>query len=144
MGILSWIWSYLFPFLSLQVQFNRAFNRGRALHNKESLDWIRKQHNIARSTVTVQCFPFYSVLKALNRTRVDYFSLDVEGDELSVLKTIPWGLVDIRMLTVEYIHQKGKYGELQKYMEKVGYNTVLKMQRDDGGVNDLIFQKRGL
>ena len=92
----------------------------------------------------MQCFPFYSVLKALNRTRVDYFSLDVEGDELSVLKTIPWGLVDIRMLTVEYIHDKGKHGELQKYMEKVGYNTVLKMQRDDGGVNDLIFQKRGL
>ena len=27
-------------------------------------------------------------------------------------------------------------------MEQVGYKTVLKMQRDDGGVNDLIFQKR--
>ena len=75
---------------------------------------------------------------------MDYFSLDIEGDELNVLKTIPWHLVDIRMLTVEYVHEKGKHGELQKYMEYVGYKTLLKMQRDDGGVNDLIFMKNGI
>jgi hypothetical protein len=37
-----------------------------------------------------QCFPLYSLLKAINVTTVDYFSLDVEGAELSILKTIPW------------------------------------------------------
>jgi Methyltransferase FkbM domain len=49
--------------------------------------------------VDVQCFPIYSILAALNRTTVDYFSLDIEGDELSILKTIPWDLVDIRVST---------------------------------------------
>lgn len=45
----------------------------------------------------VQCFPLYSYLLALNVTTVDYFSLDVEGAEFSVLKTIPWEKVDIKV-----------------------------------------------
>jgi FkbM family methyltransferase len=45
--------------------------------------------------ISVQCFPLYSILLALNRTTVDFFSLDVEGFELEVLRTIPWDKVDI-------------------------------------------------
>jgi len=37
----------------------------------------------------VPCFPLESLLLAINQTRVDYFSLDVEGLELEVLETIP-------------------------------------------------------
>jgi hypothetical protein len=47
--------------------------------------------------VIVQCFPFYSVLLAIGRTQIDYFSLDIEGHELKVLKTIPWHKVDIKV-----------------------------------------------
>lgn len=47
--------------------------------------------------VTVQCFPFYSVLLAVNRTQIDFFSLDVEGHELQILQTIPWHKVDIKV-----------------------------------------------
>ena len=47
--------------------------------------------------VSVQCFPFYSILLAVNQTRVDFFSLDIEGHELHVLKTIPWHKVDIKV-----------------------------------------------
>lgn len=43
-----------------------------------------------------QCFPFYSLLRAINVTTVDYFSLDIEGAELSILKTIPWKDVVIK------------------------------------------------
>lgn len=43
----------------------------------------------------VQCFPLYTFLAALNVTKVDYFSLDVEGSEYYVLKNIPWEKVDI-------------------------------------------------
>ena len=37
-------------------------------------------------TITIQCFPFYSILLAVNRTTVDYFSLDIKGDELAVFQ----------------------------------------------------------
>ena len=47
--------------------------------------------------VTVQCFPFYSVLLAVGRTQLDFFSLDVEGHELQILKTIPWHKVEIKV-----------------------------------------------
>lgn len=47
--------------------------------------------------VDVQCFPLYTFLLALNRTTIDYFSLDVEGAELDVLQTIPWSKVDIKV-----------------------------------------------
>ncbi|XP_032788643.2 uncharacterized protein LOC116925994 isoform X2 [Daphnia magna] len=52
----------------------------------------------------MQCFPLYSLLIAVGRTRVDYFSLDVEGAEYKILKTIPWAKVDIKTLTVEWNH----------------------------------------
>lgn len=47
--------------------------------------------------VNVTCLPLYSILMALNNPPVDYFSLDVEGYELSVLKTIPFDKVLIKV-----------------------------------------------
>ena len=35
----------------------------------------------------LQCFPLYSILKALNVTTVDYLSLDVEGAEYGILES---------------------------------------------------------
>jgi hypothetical protein len=45
----------------------------------------------------VQCLPLYSVLLALGNPTVNYFSLDIEGAEFPVLKTIPWDKVDIQV-----------------------------------------------
>ena len=43
------------------------------------------------------CLPFISILSAIGNPSVDYFSLDIEGVELDVLKTIPWEKVDIKV-----------------------------------------------
>jgi hypothetical protein len=50
--------------------------------------------------VNVQCFPLYTYLLALNVTVIDYFSLDVEGSELNVIKTIPFDKIDIKVSLV--------------------------------------------
>ena len=50
----------------------------------------------------VQCFPLFSLLRAIGVDTIDYFSLDVEGPELEILKTIPWNKVRINVLTIEY------------------------------------------
>jgi len=52
--------------------------------------------NVA-GTLNVQCLPVYSILLAVNRTTVDVFSLDIEGNELDVLQTIPFDKVDIKV-----------------------------------------------
>ncbi|ELU16779.1 hypothetical protein CAPTEDRAFT_205242 [Capitella teleta] len=50
----------------------------------------------------IQCFPIYSILLALNVKHIDYFSLDVEGAEVAILETFPWGAVTVDVWTVEY------------------------------------------
>ena len=45
----------------------------------------------------VICFPFISILSATGNPAVDFFSLDVEGAELPILKTIPWSKVNIKV-----------------------------------------------
>ena len=62
---------------------------------KDPPDHVIKTQRPGESNVI--CLPLFSVLQALNRSRVDYFSLDVEGDELEVLKTIPFDLIDIKV-----------------------------------------------
>lgn len=54
--------------------------------------------------VNAQCFPIYSYLLALNITHVDYFSLDVEGDELDVLQTLPFDKVNIEVTTLVHFN----------------------------------------
>lgn len=44
------------------------------------------------------CFPLFDILKAIGNPIVDYFSLDIEGVELDVLKTIPWNDVNIKVI----------------------------------------------
>ena len=64
---------------------------------KTVFDWWDKPDKID-TAVIVQCFPLYSILLAVNRTRIDFLSLDIEGHELKVLQTIPWNKVDIRVI----------------------------------------------
>ncbi|KAF0296447.1 Protein Star [Amphibalanus amphitrite] len=49
----------------------------------------------------VDCYPLYTILLAMNRTTVDFFSLDVEGVEMGVLAYLPWHLLDIKIVLAE-------------------------------------------
>lgn len=52
-----------------------------------------------RAEGVVDCFPLHSLLVAIGRRTVDFFSLDVQGHEFQILKVIPWKEVDIRVRT---------------------------------------------
>jgi len=64
----------------------------------------------------MQCFPVYSLIKAMGNPTVNLLILDIEGAELSVLKTIPWESVDIQVMTIEtdLIGKSGVSGGSQK------------------------------
>jgi len=76
----------------------------------------------------MQCMPLYTLLLAMGNPTVHHFSLDVEGAEFPILKTIPWDKVDIRALSVEtYLAGRlypGDQKDLIAYMEKVGYRHI--------------------
>ena len=54
-----------------------------------------KDLGTSQTFVNVTCLPLFSILMALDNPIIDYFSLDVEGSELAVLKTIPFDKVNI-------------------------------------------------
>ena len=61
--------------------------------------WIRHK---SKRMIIAQCFPLYSILLALETLHIDYFSLDVEGPELDILKTIPLSKVIIDLFSIEF------------------------------------------
>ena len=65
-------------------------------------------------TNTVQCFPLYSILHALRVYHINYLSLDIEGAELDVLKFLPWRLIIIDVISIEYKVGTGKSHSLKK------------------------------
>lgn len=122
------------------MYFHRGQNRGRLIDGSAALEWVRQQA-MQVWLMEVQCFPLFSLLLALNQTRVDYFSLDVEGLELEVLQTIPWELVDIHVMTVEFSHGGMGKEELRTFVEGKGYEVIAEVKRDDYLANDLVFKK---
>ena len=85
--------------------------------------------------IQVQCFPLYSVLKALDIRQVDYFSLDVEGAEYAILNTIPWNNVSLTLMSVEVKHAghvfPGTMDDIKELMINQGYNYVGFARNDD-------------
>ena len=74
------------------------------------------------------------------------FSLDVEGFEVPILKTIPFDKLDISVLTVEYIH--GKADEYITLMEQNGYTHYKTIDEIKGSISlfahDYVFVKNTL
>ena len=95
---------------------------GRMVH-KDSLEWLQK-NKLPEHKIQVQCVPLYSLLLALNQTKIDLLSLDIEGDELFVLQTIPFEKVDIRTIIVEYSHLPGGEERVESFLMGKGYRTL--------------------
>lgn len=55
-----------------------------------------------KQTAFIPCFSLNTIMRALNRTRIDYFSLDVEGAEIHILKSIDFKSLDIRSFSIEW------------------------------------------
>ena len=97
---------------------------GRMVH-KDSLEWLQK-NKLPEYKIQVQCVPLYSLHLALNQTKIHLLSIDIEGDELFVLQTIPFEKVDIRTIIVEYSHVPGGEERDESFLVGKGYRTLKK------------------
>ncbi|XP_045034690.1 uncharacterized protein LOC116933298 isoform X3 [Daphnia magna] len=93
-------------------------NKQRLSRNGEKNPNQGSSNNETENVYKIQCFPLYSILVAIGRTEIDYFSLDVEGSEFKILKTIPWHKVDIKTLTVEWDHTPEGEAAISHLMQK--------------------------
>lgn len=129
---------------TMNVTYKTNFNVGHIANLHASAT-----NNNAGKMKNLLCLPFYSLMRALEISHVDYFSLDVEGNELQVLKTIPFDKIDISTLSVEYSHIGKSHGEgsrheLVTFMKSNGYKVRAKVTNRGGLANDIIFAKIGL
>ncbi|CAL4112154.1 unnamed protein product [Meganyctiphanes norvegica] len=87
-----------------------------------------------------QCIPLLTFMLALNKTTIDYFSLDVEGSEMGVLRTIPFDKLDIKFLSVEVNHvEEGMQGVID-FMK--GHNYKVHATYSQGAIPvDVMFIK---
>jgi hypothetical protein len=79
------------------VVFDGPNNAGGSILETVEANTTRKNKENKENVYTVQCFPFYSILLAVDKIDVDYFGLDVEGSEYQILVTIPWHKVNIKV-----------------------------------------------
>ncbi|CAH1788713.1 unnamed protein product [Owenia fusiformis] len=122
-----------------EIPFKLNRNLGRIMDTEDEYSNEDPDVNI----VPIQCFPFYSYLLALKVTHVDYFSLDVEGLELEVLRTIPFHKITIDVISAEFIHGAKDKVVMQNYMEEQGFHVAAEIMRSDNLANDFIFVRNG-
>jgi len=109
-----------------------------------------------KPAIKVNCFPLNAVLAALEVSHVDYLSLDVEGPEIEILRTVDWTRLSIDVITVEYrIYGGAKIGidkkatlqkleDLRQFFRGTGiYREVAMLPGADGdaGGLDVVFSR---
>jgi FkbM family methyltransferase len=93
--------------------------------------WIvREGGRPERIAVKAVTFPELMARYPLVRT-IDFFSLDVEGAEMGVLRTIDFAAYDFGLITVECIEEKNGEGEeLRAFMAAKGYGVLADLGLD--------------
>jgi hypothetical protein len=122
-------------FITFKVYFKPNFNVGKIASDVGG----NISSDVSGKQIRVQCFPIFSLLSAINVKTVDYFSLDVEGHEYQVLLTIPFDQIYIKVLSVEYIHDKEGQREIVNFMEGKDYRVAASVTNRNNLANDIIF-----
>jgi hypothetical protein len=137
-GRKSWLSDICFSVSPKKVRFvhNKRTSTLSNVHMVSEPDgkWKIGEHKEFLAT----CFPFYSLVSALNMTVIDYFSLGIKKLELAVLKTIPFDSVLIRTLSVQFAHNRSSPNidkQLNELMNSKGYRFVKKLTGRRGQLN---------
>lgn len=60
-----------------------------------------KRNNATINEIDVECFTFHSLVEKYGIREVDFLTVDTEGGELEILKSIDFGKVPVRVISVE-------------------------------------------
>jgi FkbM family methyltransferase len=71
--------------------------------------------------VPVSCAPISKYIKEAGITRVDFFSLDVEGSEFEVLSTYPFDFIPTYAILIELSGQSEKNDQCRKLLKDNGF-----------------------
>src|SRR6185295_10787891 len=89
--------------------------------------WAKKHQNMKYEIIQVPCYTLGDLLDKYNMKHIDYLSIDTEGGEYEILKSINFKKYTIDFITVEDNYKSSK---LQKFLKKKGYQLVAKLTYD--------------
>jgi len=134
------------PYLARYTMPN---NVGGGLSSSVTKDEIKFFKSHSKSSVLpeiyVQCFPLMSILDALNMHHIDYLSLDVEGSEIEILRTVNWRKLTVDVLTIEYNRHLDRLRKLRTLFKKTGLYKeaqILPLGRSEKAGIDVVFTHR--
>lgn len=88
---------------------------------------IKDWHNFTANIILIDCLPMSTILRHISVKHINFFVLDVEGGELSVLRTIPWHEVTFDIIVVETAPERRTPGfgqRVTEYLLQYGYEDV--------------------
>ncbi len=94
----------------------------------DRIDRELKEYGGDKEVISVQCYNINDLLRENGFTAVDFFTIDTEGNELKILKTIDFEAFDIDLLIVENNYESD---ENKKFMESKGYKRIKTVGHDE-------------
>lgn len=98
---------------------------------EDMLSYIKKtgsqSHKYKSREIEVRARPLRDIFREQNVHQVDYMSIDVEGHEINVLRGIDFGVVDIKVITIENnfggVDSSAHYGDdaIREYLFEKDY-----------------------
>ena len=100
-------------------------------YNEEHLSRIDKElkeYGGKMSEIEVECYNINNLLEKYGVKTINYCSIDVEGSEFEILKSIDYNKFDIKVFTVENNYQDN---EPRIFMKSKGYKLHTTLGADD-------------
>jgi len=93
-------------------------------HFQNRVDEYNSKTSQKKTFIYVPCFSLYTILKAINVAKVDYFSLDVEGGEFEVLKGINFNKLNITTFSIEHNNYQDARNNIKQFLVDNNYNLL--------------------
>jgi len=95
----------------------------------ERIDREIKEYGGSKEEIEVTCYDINKILKENNINKVDFFTIDTEGNEFKILKTIQFNDFDFDIFIVENNYESDEINQLMtangfKKIKKIGHDEV--------------------
>jgi FkbM family methyltransferase len=87
-----------------------------------------QEHKGSKEEIEVKCYDINVILQQEGQKRIDFFTIDTEGNEFKILQTIHFDQFDIDIVLVENNY---KDVEMRLFMEEKGYTLIHRIGHDD-------------
>ncbi len=99
-----------------------------------------KRHNAKLTKIDVECLPFSEAMEMFSIKNIDFLSIDTEGGELEILKSIDFSKHPTKVISVENNYFKN---DIYKYLESKGFSYVGTFKIDEIYIHKTFTQNGG-